>query len=168
MASNTRAAALLAQFPGPVRLQPSRKKWVLVCVIGWLFAIGGGAMIADGRSDGWLVAGFFAFVAIVAGVVMLPNASWLSLDAEGFAWRVMYRGFHRRWSETSNFGVVAMPRSGRMVVYDDATAAQGVLSHLNRAMSGRNAGLSDTYGLSADDLAALMTQWRERALSPSS
>ena len=34
---------------------------------------------------------------------------------------------------------------------------------LNRAISGFDGGISDTYGLSAYDLAALMTQWRERA-----
>ena len=35
----------------------------------------------------------------------------------------------------------------------------------NVGIVGRNAALPDTYGLSADDLAQLMAQWRERALA---
>jgi hypothetical protein len=51
-----------------------------------------------------------------------------------------------------------------MVVYDDRTA-QGVVAKLNAAVAGYAAGLPDTYGLSADELAALMTSWRSRALA---
>ncbi len=35
---------------------------------------------------------------------------------------------------------------------------------MNRSIAGRNAIIPDTFGLSADDLASLMTQWRARAL----
>jgi hypothetical protein len=51
-----------------------------------------------------------------------------------------------------------------MVVYDDTTQSTKSLARINIAIVGRNAGLPDTYGLSADDLARLMAQWRERAL----
>jgi hypothetical protein len=47
--------------------------------------------------------------------------------------------------------------------YDD-TAFTGTLAELNRKLSGRNSGLADTYGLSAEDLAELLNAWRDRAM----
>ena len=38
------------------------------------------------------------------------------------------------------------------------------LAKANAAFFGRNAGLPDTYGLSPEQLALLMTRWRDRAL----
>jgi hypothetical protein len=52
-----------------------------------------------------------------------------------------------------------------MVVYDDVTQSSKAIAQLNVGIVGRNAGLPDTYGLSADDLAQLMAQWRDRALA---
>jgi hypothetical protein len=40
---------------------------------------------------------------------------------------------------------------------------QRVLRKLSSAMSGYEAGLPETYGLSAEELAATMNDWRERA-----
>jgi hypothetical protein len=51
----------------------------------------------------------------------------------------------------------------RLVLYDDRTLA-GTGAKLNTALTGHAAGLPDTYGFSADELAALMTQWRNRAV----
>jgi hypothetical protein len=36
---------------------------------------------------------------------------------------------------------------------------------MNVSLAGRNDYIPDTYGLSAEDLARLMNQWRERALT---
>jgi hypothetical protein len=51
-----------------------------------------------------------------------------------------------------------------MVVYDDITQGTKSIAKLNVGLVGRNSGLPDTYGHSADNLAQLMAQWRERAL----
>jgi hypothetical protein len=41
----------------------------------------------------------------------------------------------------------------------------GVLAQFNTGVTGRNAGLPETYGLKPEALAELMTRWRERALN---
>ena len=53
----------------------------------------------------------------------------------------------------------------KMVAYDNVNAARRAVARINVAIAGRNAALPDTYGLSADNLAAVMAQWRERALA---
>ena len=57
------------------------------------------------------------------------------------------------------------PTGPTMVVFDDADAKGRALGKLNVSMVGRNSGVPDTYGMSAEDLAGLMAQWRERAVS---
>jgi hypothetical protein len=52
-----------------------------------------------------------------------------------------------------------------MVVFDDAEAKRRALAALNVTLVGHNSALPDTYGFEAADLAALMAQWRERAVS---
>jgi hypothetical protein len=52
-------------------------------------------------------------------------------------------------------------------VYDDVNVSTKRIAKFNVGIVGRNAALPDTYGLSADNLAQLMVQWRERALARS-
>jgi hypothetical protein len=51
------------------------------------------------------------------------------------------------------------------VVFDDIKMTGMTMAKLSVAIAGHNAGLPDTYGLSADDLARLMTAWRKRAVA---
>ena len=52
----------------------------------------------------------------------------------------------------------------RMVGYHD-DRLQGFGAEFSRDAIGRNAALPDTYRLSFEELARLMTEWRERALA---
>jgi len=103
---------------------------------------------------------------IVAAVAMLPGAGALTLDAEGFEARNLFRRHRSRWQDTSGFQAARIPPAQqKLVVYDDVTQSAKTLAQINVGIVGRNAALPDTYGLSADDLAQLMAQWRERALA---
>ena len=156
-------AEILLRFPGPVTLHPSRTKWLLVLAGGALFAVGGGLMIADGKGTGWFVLIFFALVALAGAVALLPGAGGLTLDREGFAVTNLFRTYRARWQDTTGFTAVRIPPAHqKMVMYDDAKQSGRSLAQLNVAIAGRGAALPDTYGFSADDLAQLMAQWRDR------
>jgi hypothetical protein len=154
--------AILRSFPGPVRLTPSRGKWALVLLACIGFTAIGAAMIDAGDIRGWLV-GFFTLGIPIAAVMLLPGAGGLVLDGEGFDVISLYRTHRCRWTDTGGFMVATSPR--KMVVYDSLTSRSGVLAQFNTGITGRNAGLPDTYGLKPETLAELMTRWRERALN---
>jgi hypothetical protein len=71
-----------------------------------------------------------------------------------------------QWSDLSDFSVadVGMP----MVVFDEATITGGAVGAFNRNLIGRGGGLPDTYGMDPWSLAALLNEWRARALSVTS
>jgi hypothetical protein len=158
--------AILVRFPGPVTLYPSRRKWLLVFAGCAVFAVGGFWMIRDGDLRGWFVLIFFGLGVLVAAVAMLPGAGALTLDAEGFEATNLFRRHRTRWQDTTGFQAARIPPAQqKLVVYDDVTQSAKTLAQVNVGIVGRNAALPDTYGLSADDLAQLMAQWRERALA---
>ena len=162
MPSNDRVAGILARFPGPVRLYPSRRKWLLVALGGIAFTAIGIGMVLTGDWTGWFAVGFFGLVAIVAILALLPGSSRLMLDKDGFEATTLYRGARKRWAETSEFGTADI--SGEtFVVFDDLTLTPGALTGFNTSNIGRNSALPDTYGLSAEELANLMSDWRNRA-----
>jgi hypothetical protein len=152
MSSKSRDDDILAQFPGPVILYPSRSKWLLVLIgfliFFWIISGTGGL----GRGLIFFVGGliFCGLGAIVAAVMLIPGAGWLRLDRDGFETTSLF-WYHRRarWQDVSEFDVLAL-RDTIKVVYKH---------------KGRNASLPDTYGLSAGNLLVMMTHWRERALS---
>lgn len=169
-----RAAAILARHPGPVHLGASRLKWIGVLAIGLVLGAGGGLMVRTSATDprtsaamGWFGVAFFGLVALVALVQLLPGASGLTLDADGFETTTLFRRHRHRWAETGAFGTW---NSGHatLVAFEAAAAPAGRLGAVNRALAGGNASLPDTYGLRADDLVLLMEAWRRRSLEASS
>jgi hypothetical protein len=168
MPDPSRLDAILARFPGPVRLTPSPTKWLLVLLICIGFTAIGVAMVRSGDANGWWC-GFFALGIPVAAIMMLPGAAGLVLDAEGFEVTSLYRMHRTRWADTDGFDVARLPPRGhKMVVYDNVTYQRRALAQFNVGLVGRNAALSDTYGLKHEALAELMTRWRARALRTNS
>ena len=158
--------AILPVFPGPLTLYPSRRKWLLVLLGCGVFDAGGFGMVAQAAPWGWYVLIVFALGTVIAAVALLPGAASLKLDREGFETTSLFRRRRTRWQDATGFEPASIPPSMlKMVVYDDINAAGRAVAGLSVAIAGRNAGLPDTYGLSAADLARLMTRWRERALA---
>jgi hypothetical protein len=170
------AVKVLSCFPGPVTLYPSRAKLFRVFLVSAAFVAAslwillsnpaGARMPLSNIVIGWTWAGlaFFGSGMLITLGMMLPGASSLTLDRDGFEIIHVYRHFSILWKNASNFETwVIGDRAPKMVVFDSADAKKLAIARLNVALSGHNAGLVDTYGFSAEVLADLMAQWRERA-----
>jgi hypothetical protein len=171
------AAKILSCFPGPVTLYPSRKKWFGVFLGCAAFAAGsllilmpmsnlaGPIVLLSSNVLGWGGLVFFGSGMVITVGVMLPGASSLKLDREGFEIIKFFRNHSILWKNATGFKIWSndMAPKVKMVVFDNSDAKKRAMARLNVALSGRNAYLPDTYGFSAEALADLMTQWRERA-----
>jgi hypothetical protein len=165
MSSDTGLDGILLRFPGPVMLYPSRRKWTLVLVASSLFTIAGIWMVASKAPWGWLVLIFFLCGAVVAAMALLPGAGALTLDDRGFEVKNLFRRQRISWQSATSFEARAIPPSAtRMVIFDYIDAKDRAISKLATIIAGRNGALPDTYGFSADDLASLMTRWRDKAM----
>ena len=161
---------LLQQFPGPVELRTRHAKSVFLLVASTIFAGVSLWMLLHKELNTWvqislwLGVAFFGAGALAQVAIVVQGAS-LRLQADGFVVRQLWRRRFTRWHDAGPFAVVAVPPAAtKLVAFDDAQAHATKLGAMNHALMGHTAGLPDSYGLSHEDLAALMNRWRERAL----
>ncbi len=165
MSQRPTSADVIQRYPGPVVLLPERRKWQIILAFNMLFVLAGLMMALQGNRHGVYIALGFGLIAIVPAMVALPGAAKLVLEHDGFTATSLYRGGKTLWTDVSEFKVATLsPGNHRILVYDDARAA--AQSHLmaKTQVAGHTSALPDSYGLGADDLAAVMNEWRERAL----
>jgi hypothetical protein len=129
----------------------------------WLL-IGSSAFVAIGvwmaSEEGWIgyaIAAFFALCAAVAAVQLVPGASSLRIDREGFTCRSLFRSWSVRWDEVDHFFVVALRQGGvrvhQMVGWNYLVASGSRGRRLSSALAGCEGALPDTYGMKAAALA---------------
>jgi hypothetical protein len=154
----------LVKYPGPVTLYVSRKKWLLMLASCVAFTGGCAASIPTEPLWGWGGALFFGAGTIVSTVILLPGAGKLTLDADGFEVTNLFRRRRSRWLDVTDFVPEAVQFSPKKLLgYNDANQKGKVMGELNVGLTGRNSALPDNYGFALEDLARLMTLWRERA-----
>lgn len=146
----------------PFQLHPSKGKhlgWALACAA---FVAGGVLMILNGDKEGWFVAVVFAPGVLLLLVQLLPGASSLSVDTEGLEVVTTFRKKRFAWREIEGFGVYTVRQLGlpvgRFVGFNLIPGARKpTKSHiLSKAMTGFEAGLPDSYGFKAEELAELL------------
>lgn len=144
-------------------LRPAKKKALFLLAVSLAIASVGIAMIRAGEGFvAGLTTAFFGLCAIVFVVQLVPAASYLHLSPDGFVVRSLFRTSPLiPWKDVGEFRVWTVTPN-RMVVYDYSGAPHPRLKRLNRAVCGADAGLPDTYGMKAYELANLMNDWRAR------
>ncbi len=166
--------ALLTAYPGPVVLRGSSGKHLLLAAGTGVFgAVALWMLLNEPLSPMqqillWpgaiMFLGGTPFVLLIAVI-----GTSLQLDETGMTIRQPWRRIRRRWPDAHDFMAVEMSgaspgASARIVVFEDATVDGTRVAGINRRLTGRNAGLSDTFGLDPDALVGLLNAWRARAL----
>jgi hypothetical protein len=148
----------------PITLRPSKTKGLLLLCGSLIFVAGGVGMIKSGEMFGWASVIFFGLCALVFSIKMLPNASYLKLHHEGFTQVTMFRSSTFRWQDVSEFSVDRI--GGNKTVMLDFVLSWHTSSKLKkvaRLMSGHDGALPDTYGLRAEELVALLKEWKNKS-----
>jgi hypothetical protein len=143
-----------------VVLRPSRSKWTLVLLISAAFTAVSVLAIRDGDGWAWLGLGLFG-LGIPVSLLMLAGKVKLVLTPEGFTIRNLVNGVTYRWSDIEGFYVA--PAGVTTIVawkYSPSVDRDRLARGANRAFGLPEAGLGDTFGMNAGDLAELMNTWR--------
>jgi hypothetical protein len=150
-------AERLARFPGPLRLYPPRLMYLVGVPIGMFFLALSLSYEHQGGFWGGVLLSSFAIVASIVSV--MPQANSLTLRGDAFDVRSSFRRMTVPWSEARDFLAVGREGEAHLMFQNDGVSSAGM-----REFGGRNAALAQTYGMPVEELAALMLQWRERAM----
>jgi hypothetical protein len=144
-------------------LKPDRRRYLLLLIPSAGFVVSGVFMVRAADPIGWAVVLLFGAGVVVFCLTLLPGSAYLRLDPAGFTVCTLYRAHSTRWFEVESFNVARIG-SRKMVVFNfsDLHPGQEFVRKLSSAVSGYEAALPETYGLSAEELAAIMNDWRGR------
>lgn len=118
-------------------------------------------MLIDGEKMGWLVAVFYGLAALVLIVNMIPQASYLKLDREGFEFCSLFRKQRYNWNDVNQFWVDKIS-SNKMVMFDYSKKHQRAKTarEVSSMITDAEAALHDNFGMKAEDLAELMNRYK--------
>ncbi len=127
------------------------------------FTLVGVWMISKGEMIGWPVSIFFGICCMVFIVVLLPNSFYLRISKNGFEVCSLFRSEFTAWDEVGRFESGYIGPS-KMVVfnYSPGHRKYKAAKSVAKTMTGFEGALPDTYGKSAEALAKLLNEWRER------
>jgi hypothetical protein len=157
------AARRAALFP--TILRPSRKRLlrylatsvVFVAIGVWMRGQGGNTWGVPNSWDGGAVIAFFGFGVAIFAVMLLPGAAYLKIDEAGFTVCSLFRPRFTPWEAVEGFGVTEIVvRKFVGVVLMPAGRQAARMGRLNNRLVGFDDALPDTYGRSAEEMAALM------------
>jgi hypothetical protein len=179
---------LIAGFPGPLYLRASAIKWWSIIAAGPAFTILWGWMVMFAHFKPGSAAGDRAglvFLGVVVGLLIVVLGrkrlkGSLRLDHDGF---LISAQTQYRWCDVSDFAKRHVPKAGDMVAFaipremeprlvggaywpgmDLAPQSVPRTPEVDPFFLVRDHVMPDTYGLSTDDLARLMNDWRNLAL----
>lgn len=140
-------------------------KWLAVLLVSASAVVFGVLILPEEPFVAWAAILLFGLGVVVSVVALLPGSGYLRLTPEGYEQRVFFRTSKRSWQQFERFHAYRTPASPiRLVgfVLDPNYTGDATLRRVNRSMAGVDGGLSDTYGLAADELATLMNEWLNR------
>jgi hypothetical protein len=153
------------KIPKPLTLFPSRERSKRSIMVLGTFTIIFIVMSFKVAPLGILGAAIFGAATLGCVIRQLPGAGSLRLDEYGFEATSHFRTQQYRWGEVTDF-VTWTFFFNSMVVFKATKSRLGILGKMNAFLAGgRNGFLPDTYGMEVDDLARLMTTWRNSAMN---
>jgi len=96
---------IVARFPSPVTLRPSRLKWLSIVTVFVLVAFAGCAMVMGRTEGGWFVLMFGGVGTLVTIIPLLPGGG-LTLQQDGFEIDLMFLKKRTRWRDVGSFETI--------------------------------------------------------------
>lgn len=142
-------------------LKPSLFKTAFLLIISLLFVYLGFYIMEKNNITAWFSIVFFGLCAIVFIIQLLPNASYLKLNNQGFEIKSLFKSNFTKWSDVEKFrSGYAGGRKMVMFNYTQTHKKYKLGKKMSKFVSGNEAGLPDSYGMKVKDLVDLMNDWK--------
>ena len=151
------------ELPDEILLKSSNVKMFFLILLAIGFVVIGVYMIRDGRLMGWLVALFFGAAVPILTIQITQGSGYLKIDKSGIhIGTIRSKDTTYYWEDLSEFGVVSI-NGNKMVSlsYADSYKKEKLGRSVASGLAGVEGALPDTYGLKAEELAILLTDYKQ-------
>lgn len=138
----------------PVILKPSKIKSIILMLISIGFVSLGISLLERNIMIAVLNIIFFGMTMIIFIINLIPNSVYLKIDEKGIEMKNLFRITFIPWQAVSNFTVKDLFFK-KMVMYH---ISEKLLS--GKEKRPKEAGFPDTYGMSAQKLAAMLNEYK--------
>lgn len=143
-----------------VTFYPKKTKILLNLFISAIFVAAGITMINENALLAWATIIFFGIAIIIFIIVLLPNSSYLRLSAQGFEIRTLYRTSFMEWNDVEDFGVGHIRLKKMVILKLNSNNMLSKTAKVAKMLTGMEGALPDTYGMSADELSRILSEWK--------
>ncbi len=153
-------------MPKEIILRPSKFKHIRISITSFILAACSVSSISEHPLIGWTGVLLFGGGGIFLLIQLLSKSSQLRLTEDGFEVSSMGKRTFTTWGDVSEFFVLNTTQNGltvnSLVGYNNSAQyqKQELARSISHALTKCEGALPDTYGMSAADLAALMTDWK--------
>lgn len=122
----------------------------------------------DQSATGLVLGGICSLIAVATAAQLLPGASELVLDSEGFSIKAMFRTQRYRWVDVTGFNVGKIGFNSMVTFnltdeFKARSEAEKAAAEFMKNINGHEAALPANYGMTPKDLSELMNRWRKEA-----
>jgi hypothetical protein len=134
---------------------------ILVLVVSLVFVFGGSLVARESVPKGIACMVFFGLCAAVAAINLLPGAAYLELSREHFTYCSLFRKRTVPFEQVREFLPFRVEHREKVGWnYVSTYRDQAALRRIGAVIAGVEGALPDTYGMSAQELAALLNSLR--------
>jgi hypothetical protein len=145
-----------------VRLLPSKRRIWLGFVASCLLVGLGALMVQNGQKLGWFRIILYGLGVLAPVLLLLPLASWLELDQEGFTLCMTFRSDRYLWSQITELNVWSGLVSFKLAPEHRGNRRGQALA---RSISGYDGSIPDMFQLPPHSLLELMMKFKQNQIT---
>lgn len=141
-------------------IEGSKKKAILVTLIGIGFVTAGIVLMRDHAVIGWLSVSFFG-LAIPAGLLQLLRRTYLKLNDDGLEVQTAWKAWRLKWTDVDRFYIWKTQGNSMVAIdFSDAYQEMKIGRQFAEAMSGVQGAIADQYVLSPEEVCSHLNEWK--------
>jgi hypothetical protein len=139
------------------RLKAGFAIFVAVC-----FVVTGVVISRKNAVLGWTFAAFWALCVPLGVIGLLPNATYLRLDEEGFEVGSLRGGRRTKWTDVAGFRIDSV-NGARMiaVIYSSEYKQLQVTRRVVESLTGMQGAIGNLYNAPLEEILAALDSWRD-------
>ncbi|ELY3410617.1 hypothetical protein SMW94_004563 [Vibrio parahaemolyticus] len=147
----------------PVIILGNRVKGLIVLLCGIGMTLLGCYLISLGHWWGWVAILIFSLGVVVTILVLLPSATALKIDAEGFEVKIGFRKWSLSWSEVESFSVVTISNNKVVsIALSPKCKKWRVARKAACAIGGAEACIANVFAMKPSELSSLLNKYKQK------